>query len=89
MRAVSGHALLFGRNFRCQLNGAGDGAILFAYAVQQPFFLQSPQVAHHAIRRADLKMLANFAYGRAVAAGLNSVLDELKDGSLAGGQLIE
>ena len=71
-----------------QFNGPGNRPVVLADAVEQALSLQGPQMAHDAVGRADLKMLADFADRRAIAAGLHSFLDELKDGRLPGGELI-
>src|SRR5690606_10367636 len=58
------------------------------FAGDEALFLQGLQVAHDAVGRTDLEVIANFADGRAVAAIANFVTDELVHILLSIGQLI-
>jgi hypothetical protein len=58
-------------------------------ADDEALFLQSLQMAHHAVGRADLKLIANLSHGGPVAPIANLVSNELVNILLAVGQLVE
>jgi hypothetical protein len=77
------HLLLqqFGRQF----NRPGHRAIVLPHPREQPFLLQRPQMAHHAIGGTDFEVLPNFPHGGAIAPRENPIADEFQHALLAFG----